>query len=144
MVVHPVAALSSADQARCRGPQPERTAHRCRVEELDVPGYETEELGRSILESACDVEQGPGGPHGLHLIVGVREELRERVRHTLDLLKPADREILWMVNFDQLSYADIAAVLGITENTAYQRYHRALGRLSDLWLKLYPESSASS
>jgi len=69
-----------------------------------------------------------------------RDELRERVRLVMAQLKDSDREILLMRHFDELAYADISAILGIAVNTAEQRCHRALGRLSDLWLKLFPES----
>jgi RNA polymerase sigma-70 factor (ECF subfamily) len=73
----------------------------------------------------------------------VRQELREQVRHVMALLRDADRDILWMRHADDLSYPEIAAVLGIEANAAHQRYHRALGRLSDLWLKLHPESGSA-
>lgn len=73
----------------------------------------------------------------------VREELRERVRQVMALLREKDREILWMRHADELSYAEIASVLGIEENAAHQRYHRALGRLSDLWLQLHPETGSA-
>src|SRR5262245_3156403 len=72
----------------------------------------------------------------------VREELREHVRQVMALLREKDREILWMRHADELSYAEIATVLGIEENAAHQRYHRALGRLSDLWLQLHPETGS--
>lgn len=72
-----------------------------------------------------------------------REELREQVRQVLARLKDADREILWMRHHDELSYKEIAAVLDIQENAATQRYHRALGRLSDLWLSLHPAEGSS-
>src|SRR5262249_17267146 len=73
----------------------------------------------------------------------VREELREQVRQVMTLLRDRDRDILWMRHADELSYAEIAAVLGIEENAAHQRYHRALGRLSDLWLQLHPETGSA-
>ena len=62
-----------------------------------------------------------------------REELRERVQKAMSLLSENDRQILWMRHFDDLSHAEIAAILAVTETAAQQRYHRALGRLSDLW-----------
>jgi RNA polymerase sigma-70 factor, ECF subfamily len=71
-----------------------------------------------------------------------QEELTARVRQALALLREKDREILWMRHADELSYEEIAAVLGIERNAAYTRYHRALGRLSDLWLQVHPESGA--
>ena len=68
-----------------------------------------------------------------------RDELRQRVQLVMRQLSDGDREILLMRHFDELSYADIGLVLGIPENSATKRCHRALGRLSDLWIKLFPE-----
>ena len=67
-----------------------------------------------------------------------RERVREQVQQVLAMLKDADREILWMRHHDGLSHQEIACVLKIQENAATVRYHRALGRLSDLWLQLHP------
>ncbi len=72
------------------------------------------------------------------------DELRERVRRVMSLLKEKDRDILWMRHFDDLSYKEIAGVLRIEENAAHQRYHRALGRLSDFWQQLHPDAESKS
>jgi RNA polymerase sigma-70 factor (ECF subfamily) len=64
-----------------------------------------------------------------------RDELQQQMRQTLDLLKSDDQEILWMRHYDDLSFKEAAAVLGITENAATVRYVRALRRLKDLWLR---------
>jgi len=62
-----------------------------------------------------------------------RGELQERVRQALNGLRPAEREILWMRHFDELSYRDVALVLKISEDAAMQRYGRALRHLKDVW-----------
>jgi RNA polymerase sigma-70 factor, ECF subfamily len=62
-----------------------------------------------------------------------RNELAHRMRSAIGQLKDSDREILWMRHFDELTFADIAAILGTTENTATVRYVRALRRLKELW-----------
>jgi RNA polymerase sigma-70 factor (ECF subfamily) len=66
-----------------------------------------------------------------------RDEVRQRMRQALDLLKEADREILWMRHYDSLSFREVGAVLAVGENAATVRYVRALRRLKDLWQKLY-------
>jgi RNA polymerase sigma-70 factor (ECF subfamily) len=68
-----------------------------------------------------------------------REELRERMAQTLQLLKNSDKQILWMRHYDGLSFKDIALVMKVTENAATVRYVRALRRLKELWLKLNPD-----
>lgn len=69
-----------------------------------------------------------------------REELGKRVRQVVALLPEKHQQILWMIHADGLSYDEIAGVLGVEKNTAHQRYHRALGKLSDLWQQLHPET----
>ena len=66
-----------------------------------------------------------------------REEMREAMRHVLALLKAGDREILRMRHEDELSHAEAAEILGITENAAAVRYVRALKRLGDLWKRVF-------
>jgi RNA polymerase sigma-70 factor (ECF subfamily) len=65
-----------------------------------------------------------------------RDELRDLVRRAIDSLKPEDREILGMRHFDEISFREAAMILGITENTAMQRYVRALRRFKYAWLKI--------
>lgn len=86
---------------------------------------------------------------GLHLVGDgttpsealARKELQERMRRTLEMLKPDDHEILCMRFFDLLTTDEMAAVLGLAPATVRQRYARALRRLKELWKNLYgPES----
>jgi RNA polymerase sigma-70 factor (ECF subfamily) len=62
----------------------------------------------------------------------MREEMRSRVRAALAKLADPDREILVLRHVEQLSYADSAAVLGISETAARQRHVRALRRMRGL------------
>jgi RNA polymerase sigma-70 factor, ECF subfamily len=73
----------------------------------------------------------------------VRDELVERMRDAMSALKDEDREILWMRQRDELSYREIAAVLGINENAAAVRHVRALKRLRDVWQTICPEWEGS-
>jgi RNA polymerase sigma-70 factor (ECF subfamily) len=73
-----------------------------------------------------------------------RQEIQQRVRQALNLLGPRDQEILWMRHYDDLTFKEAAAVLGINESAANLRYVRALRRLKDLWQKLYEASGAAS
>lgn len=62
----------------------------------------------------------------------MREELRLRVEQALDSMDEIDREVLLLRHFEELSNKDAAAVLGIQENAASNRYVRALVRLKGL------------
>jgi RNA polymerase sigma-70 factor (ECF subfamily) len=68
-----------------------------------------------------------------------REELRQKMRQAVELLKESDREILWMRHYDQLSFPEAARVLGIKESAATLRYVRALERLKKLWEQMDPD-----
>jgi RNA polymerase sigma-70 factor (ECF subfamily) len=94
-------------------------------------------------QSSVEVGLGLVSPGTSPSAALAREELCEQVRQVMALLRDGDREILWMRHADDLSHREIAAVLGIEENAAHQRYHRALGRLSDLWLQLHPETGSA-
>ena len=59
----------------------------------------------------------------------VREEVRQRVRAALDRLAPNDREVLVMWHLEQLSAAEIAVALRMTESGVKSRHRRALQRL---------------
>jgi RNA polymerase sigma-70 factor (ECF subfamily) len=62
----------------------------------------------------------------------LRAELRERVVAALHRLDPIDREVLSLRHFEQLSNAEAAQVLDISEAAAVKRYVRALERLREI------------
>ncbi len=59
----------------------------------------------------------------------VRAELKIRLQEALSSMDPLDREVLALRHFEQLSRAEIAQVLGVSEGAAGKRYIRALERL---------------
>jgi RNA polymerase sigma-70 factor (ECF subfamily) len=59
-------------------------------------------------------------------------ERARRLAQGLDRLGPLDREVLALRHFEQLSNADAAQVLGMTESAASKRYVRALQKLRDI------------
>lgn len=61
-----------------------------------------------------------------------RAERVELVRRALARLPEADREVLLMRTYEDLSYEAIAALLDVTPAAARQRHGRALARLSRL------------
>jgi RNA polymerase sigma-70 factor (ECF subfamily) len=61
-----------------------------------------------------------------------RAERILRLQEALNTLDPLDREILSLRHFEELSIAETAQVLDITEAAAAKRYLRALKRLREL------------
>jgi RNA polymerase sigma-70 factor (ECF subfamily) len=83
-------------------------------------------------ESAVQLAQrllAPGSSPSEWLL---REELRGRVQAALGQLSPRDREVLVLRHLEQLSTAEAAAVLGITQGAVKTRHLRALERLRAL------------
>lgn len=66
------------------------------------------------------------------------QALRNELADALAALAGEDRDVLLLWTYPQLSYAEIAAALGIAVGTVRSRLHRARGkvrdRLSDRWL----------
>jgi RNA polymerase sigma-70 factor (ECF subfamily) len=59
----------------------------------------------------------------------IRAEQVLRVQEGLNALDPVDREVIALRQFEELSRAETAQVLGITEEAGAKRYLRALRRL---------------
>jgi RNA polymerase sigma-70 factor (ECF subfamily) len=62
----------------------------------------------------------------------IRAELKIRLQEALNTMDPLDREILALRHFEQLSLAEAAQVLGLTESGACRRHLRALKRLKEI------------
>jgi RNA polymerase sigma-70 factor (ECF subfamily) len=62
----------------------------------------------------------------------VRAETKVRLQEALNSMDALDREALALRHFEQLSNAEAAHVLGITEAAAGKRYLRALERLREI------------
>ena len=61
-----------------------------------------------------------------------RDEMCVLVRRALAALKPADREVIVMYHFEDLTNSEMAQVLGLTESGASMRHGRAVFRLKRL------------
>jgi RNA polymerase sigma-70 factor (ECF subfamily) len=72
------------------------------------------------------------GTHTSPSEAAVRAECLLRVQEALNALDAIDREVLALRHFEQLTRAEAAQVLGISEAAAAKRYLRALDRLKDI------------
>jgi RNA polymerase sigma-70 factor (ECF subfamily) len=59
----------------------------------------------------------------------IRAEQILRVQEAINSLDPLDREVVALRHFEQLSRAETAQALGITEEAGAKRYVRALKKL---------------
>jgi RNA polymerase sigma-70 factor (ECF subfamily) len=69
--------------------------------------------------------------------IAVRAEIKLRLQEALNRMEPLDREVLALRHFEQLTNAETARVLELTEQTASKRYVRALKKLKAV-LAAYP------
>jgi RNA polymerase sigma-70 factor (ECF subfamily) len=65
-------------------------------------------------------------------LAAVRAELQVRIQEALNSMDHLDREVLALRHFEQLSNAETAQVLGISEQAASNRFVRALKRLKSI------------
>lgn len=68
----------------------------------------------------------------------IRAEGQSRLQDALEQLAPADREIIVLRHFEQLTSVETSRVLGLNESTASTRYLRALQKLKRI-LSAMPE-----
>jgi RNA polymerase sigma-70 factor (ECF subfamily) len=61
-----------------------------------------------------------------------RAEMVLQVQEALNALDPLDRELVALRHFEQLSRAETAQILGITENVVAKRYIKALVKLKEI------------
>lgn len=99
----------------CRDPQ----------KELPWPEQSSAQLGLGLI--------APGGTPSETL---VHEDLRRQVVQVVEKLSAADKELLAMRYWEGFAFAEIAAILQLTENAARVRHARALRRFHDLWQRL--------
>ncbi len=107
-------------------------------------------LGARMRDAGREVSLGPGGSlaassEKIAEFMGdltspsqaaERAEAMDQLRVALDGLEPADREVLALRHFEELSNLEAAAVLGIQPAAASKRYVRALERLKGAMEKL--------
>lgn len=95
-------------QRECRDPRRERSRLSDSILALD-PAV------RSVTQPSQKVE---------------KDETREWIRLALELLEPADREIVLWRQWDGMSWQQIGERLDTNANTARMRFHRALPKLA--------------
>lgn len=88
----------------------------------------TESLDALVVERGFDATDGTAGPERR----AIADDEQRRVARALAALDTPHREILVLRDFQDLPYADIAAVLRIPVGTVMSRLHRARLALRDV------------
>jgi RNA polymerase sigma-70 factor (ECF subfamily) len=59
----------------------------------------------------------------------IRREVNSRIERAIERLPPRDREVVVLRHLEEMSFPEIVAVLGLSEDAVYSRYRRAIERL---------------
>jgi len=101
------------------------TQLRCAAREVPLwrglPGATSESLAAHLMDRLTAPSEA-----------AMKAELQMRLRDALESLNPVDREVLALRHFEQLSNAEVACALELSESAASKRYVRALERLHDI------------
>lgn len=73
-------------------------------------------------------------------LAAATEPSGEQIRAALNGLRPADREALRLVLWDELSHSEAAAVLGCTSNAFELRYRRARSAVREAVIAMHPDA----
>ena len=114
------------DQQHCRVGAP---AARVRIDWLRRSGRAQDEPLDDELHGEALADAGPGGDPGE---VTLERERAERVRGALERLPEPQRVVVHLHRFEEMGFAEIGKVLGITEGSARVRAFRAYARLREL------------
>lgn len=100
-------------------------------------GTQARDAGREVSLCRGPMPEASSAMLAAHLLgkearpseVAMLAERKLRLQEALNCLDPLDREVLALRHFEQLSRAEIAKVLGVSEAAAGKRHLRALERL---------------
>ena len=92
------------------------------------PGYEQTDGSTRFVELIASTEPTPSMKLS-------KAEAAQIVREVIEALPDHLREVLLLAYFQQLSYKEIAEIVGIPLGTVKSRLHTALARFARLWAK---------
>jgi RNA polymerase sigma-70 factor (ECF subfamily) len=103
-------------------------------------GVQARDAGREISISPGRMPEATSAALAAQLLgrdtrasqAAVRAERKLRLEQALNGMDPMDREVLALRHFEQLTNAECARVLELSESAATKRYVRALKRLKDI------------
>lgn len=83
----------------------------------------------SAVKTFFELNEGPASPPA-HI---ARNETRSHIEHTMDRLSPKLRDVLVLIDAEELSLDEAAVVLGIPVNTVRSRLRLAREQFRALW-----------
>lgn len=71
-------------------------------------------------------------PTAMHLDAENKLEIERKLRRGVENLTPRQKEIVFLIFYNNLNYAEAAEILGIKVKTAYNQVHKSINDLRDL------------
>lgn len=65
-----------------------------------------------------------------------KKELEKKLQSGVEKLSPRQREVLFLIFYNNMSYADAAKILGIKVKTAYNQVHKSINDLREFLVTL--------
>lgn len=66
-----------------------------------------------------------------YLNTRINSELRERLTEMVHTLTPKQKEVIFLIYFDELSYDEVASIMSLKIKTVYNLVHQAIARLRE-------------
>ena len=88
----------------------------------------------SVAEQLASQEEGPVDD-------AIRKETAERVHSVIATTNEATQQLLQMVYFQGMKYADVSEALGIPIGTVKSRVFNAMIKLGEAWRRMYPDQA---
>ena len=61
----------------------------------------------------------------------VNKEIRKKLKHLVESLTPKQKEAIFLIYYDELSFKEVASIMGIEVRTVYNLVHQAMVKLRE-------------
>jgi len=75
-------------------------------------------------------------PTALHIDAENKLEIERKLRRGVENLTPRQKEIVFLIFYNNLNYSEAAEILGIKVKTAYNQVHKSINDLRDLLIAI--------
>jgi RNA polymerase sigma-70 factor, ECF subfamily len=113
----------------------QRRNRRHRISSLDAAIGDRDSVPDSLGKRIVDDTMSPPD-------AAMFEESGQRVRDVVAQLSPDAQHLIQLAFYQGLKYAVISEILGIPLGTVKSRVHTTMRKLSEIWLRMYPEDAA--
>lgn len=118
----------------------QRRLKRHKIPSLDAPLSDSSASDGQAFDPKSRLEDSKVGNPSSNV---EKIERCDRIRHVVSLLPPETQQLMNLVFYESMKYADISDTLGIPVGTVKSRVHTAMRKLRTLWLRTFPQDELS-